>query len=74
MLGIALFFSLGQWQSGRAQQKLALQALHDQALAGPALQLSGSVLSVSDLLDRPLQVQGRFLPQQLLLHDNQDAA
>jgi surfeit locus 1 family protein len=70
MLGIALFFSLGQWQSGRAQQKLALQALHDQALAGPALQLSGSVLSVSDLLDRPLQVQGRFLPQQLLLHDN----
>ena len=70
LLGFALFFSLGQWQSGRAQQKLALQARHDEALAGPTLQLPANVLNADELLDRPLQVQGRFLPQQLLLHDN----
>ncbi len=65
-----LFYSLGQWQSGRAQQKLALQALHDQALAGPPLQLPANLMRVEDLLDQPLQGRGRFLSQHLLLHDN----
>jgi surfeit locus 1 family protein len=70
LAGVALFYSLGQWQSGRAQQKLALQALHDQALAGPPLQLPARLMGVEDLLDQPLQVRGRFLSQHLLLHDN----
>jgi surfeit locus 1 family protein len=70
LAAVVLFYSLGQWQSGRAQQKLALQALHDQALAGPALQLPANLMRVEDLLDRPLQGRGRFLSQHLLLHDN----
>lgn len=74
MAGIAGTVALGRWQLDRAAQKEALAAAIEargaQApLAGPAL-LQALTAPASDLVHRPVVLQGRWLAQHTLYLDN----
>ena len=73
----ALTFSLGQWQLGRASQKLALQSSLEQKKSLPALvnaDLSAltqrDTASASALADRLVDIAGLWLPAQTVYLDN----
>ena len=79
LLMVALTFSLGQWQLGRAAQKLALQASLDQKKAMPALTQADLVALDADMVktterllvvDRLIEISGRWQPQQTVYLDN----
>jgi surfeit locus 1 family protein len=76
-LTAALTFSLGQWQLGRASQKLALQSSLEQKKSLPALvnaDLSAltarDTASASALADRLVDIAGLWLPAQTVYLDN----
>ncbi len=79
LLMAALTFSLGQWQLGRAAQKLAMQASLDQQKAlQPWTQAelvaanNGSVENAKQVVqvDRLIELSGRWLPQHTVYLDN----
>lgn len=70
LAGVALFASLGQWQAGRATQKLALQAELDARSSGPAVPLPREALSVAEWSWRRVAVQGEFVAGRTFFVDN----
>lgn len=74
LLTAALTFFLGQWQLGRAAQKQALQASLDQKKElpplGHAALLIGQDKVPSDLVDRQIELTGRWLVEQTVYLDN----
>src|SRR5207253_2604862 len=73
LLAIAATVSLGAWQWGRAQQKLALEAAvaQRQAMApiGP-VEVQAADKSLAPWLHRPVDLRGRWLPQHTVFLDN----
>jgi surfeit locus 1 family protein len=73
LLTSALTFSLGQWQLGRAAQKLALQASLDHQKTLPPL-LNADIVHVSrdagELVDRRIELTGRWLVEKSVYLDN----
>ena len=75
LAGMALTFSLGRWQLGRAAEKEAMQAAI--ALRGELVPLSGQILSeplsvdnVKELLHRRITLRGTWLPEFTVYLDN----
>jgi surfeit locus 1 family protein len=66
----ALTLWLGNWQSGRAEAKRALQAQYDAATQDPPIHVGKSLLTRDDLLYRKIEVQGRFDDAHTILLDN----
>ena len=72
LLTAALTFSLGQWQLGRAAQKMALQASLDQKKMLPPW-VNAVLLAKNDAalqVDRRIELTGRWLTRQTLYLDN----
>jgi surfeit locus 1 family protein len=67
---IALAISLGDWQAGRAEEKLELGRRLDEGATGPVLSLSSVRLDGSVLEHRRVSARGRFVPRAMLLLDN----
>jgi surfeit locus 1 family protein len=74
LLTVALTFSLGQWQLGRAAQKQALQASLDQKKELAPLVNAGLLASQNgvspELVDRRIELTGRWLNEQTVYLDN----
>lgn len=68
--GIALTLALGQWQSGRAQYKEALQARQDMLAREPAVRIGGQLVKRDDLLLHRVEVRGEFVPKYTVFVDN----
>lgn len=71
----ALFFfvltlSLGNWQSGRADAKRALQARYDAALREVPIHVGNTLLDRDSVLFRKLEVEGVFDDAHTILLDN----
>ena len=67
----ALGISLAQWQTRRAEQKLALQASLQMRRAEPAIRLdAGAILPVEQLEYRRVRLRGSFLPDWPIYLDN----
>jgi surfeit locus 1 family protein len=73
LLTAALTFSLGQWQLGRAAQKLALQASLDQKKGLPPL-VNADIVAVTkdagELVDRRIELSGHWLSAKSVYLDN----
>ncbi|ALK89625.1 SURF1 family protein [Limnohabitans sp. 63ED37-2] len=75
-IGVAITFSLGLWQLGRASEKTALQDARTQQAAKEALdgktlrRGSEDVAQRSELMHRRVVVTGRWLPQFTVYLDN----
>lgn len=75
VLGAGVTLSLGAWQWGRAQQKLALQAAIEARRALPPL--DGAALASADLADlqhREVLLRGTWLAQHTVFLDNRQMA
>ncbi len=73
LMTAALTFSLGQWQLGRAAQKLALQASLDQKKTLPPLVNADIVAVANDVgpwVDRRIELSGRWLAGKSIYLDN----
>jgi len=69
---VALTFSLGRWQLGRAEYKQQLAEQMHQRMQGPALG-NPELLKTEDLapdVHRRVQLQGRWLPERTVYLDN----
>lgn len=71
----ALFFFvltlwLGNWQSGRADDKRAMQARVDAAMREPPVHVGTGLLDRASVLDRRVEVTGRFDDTHTILLDN----
>ena len=71
----ALFFFvltlwLGNWQSGRAETKRALQARYDVAVREAPIHVGSTLLDRDSVLYRKLEVRGVFDPTHTILLDN----
>ncbi|HBU28487.1 MAG: hypothetical protein A2X71_07520 [Thiobacillus sp. GWE1_62_9] len=71
----ALFFfvltlSLGNWQSGRADSKRALQARYDAAVREAPIHVGSALLDRDSVLFRKLEVEGVFDDAHTILLDN----
>lgn len=67
---VVLLAWLGQWQSGRAAQKAARQALLEARVAEAPLVLTGALPSAEPLLFRRVRARGSYLAAQQLFVDN----
>ncbi len=71
VLVVMLTVSLGNWQTRRAAEKLALQDARDQALALPPVALDAATLATgAQLVGRRVIAQGHFLEQYTVFVDN----
>jgi len=68
--GCAVFVVLGNWQSHRAQEKRALAARVEAALAGPPLKLPAHPVEAADFALRRVVAQGEFVPAHTVFLDN----
>jgi surfeit locus 1 family protein len=68
--GCAAFIALGNWQTHRAQEKRALAARVDAALAGAPLKLPGHQVEAATFAMRRVVVQGEFVPAHTVFLDN----
>lgn len=57
---VAMTFLLGQWQTGRAEEKLRMQALLEKLLADPPLALPTAIVAGEDWVQRRVVVRGQF--------------
>lgn len=69
-LACAAFVALGNWQSGRADQKRALARALEQAAKAPPLELVAGPLDAKALVHRHVAARGRFVPERTVLLDN----
>ncbi|MDP3421957.1 MAG: SURF1 family protein [Thiobacillus sp.] len=65
-----LTYSLGNWQSGRADEKRALQARYDVAATEPPIHVGSERLDRDSVLYRKLEVEGVFDDAHTILIDN----
>ena len=70
LLGLALFMSLGQWQSGKGQRLAAELAQRAQRSQLGALPVTSTLLDANQVQDMPLTVTGRYDAQLQVLLDN----
>ncbi|MGH8738444.1 MAG: SURF1 family protein [Burkholderiales bacterium] len=68
--GCAAFIVLGNWQTHRAQQKRALAARVDAALAGAPLKLPSHQVAAADFVLRRVVAQGEFVPAHTVFLDD----
>ncbi|HXN16443.1 MAG TPA: SURF1 family protein [Usitatibacter sp.] len=68
---IALTLALGRWQTERAQEKEAKQALYEARLREPPVLLSGANSSAEPLLYRRARASGRWIAEGQIFIDNQ---
>ena len=66
----ALTFSLGEWQTRRAQEKLETQAKLDSLALLPLVELPPIPVEPADFLHRRARIYGRFLPEKTVFIDN----
>lgn len=67
---VALTLWLGRWQTHRAEEKEARQALFDSRMRETPVQLTGSVGSAEPLLYRRVRAAGEWLPDGQIYIDN----
>jgi len=67
---VALTVSLGNWQMRRADEKSALQAGRDAALAAAPLRIGAGPLDVPALVGRRVTLEGVFEPRGTIFLDN----
>jgi surfeit locus 1 family protein len=67
---IALTVSLGGWQTRRAEEKLALGRLIDEAARGPVLKVPSTRASAEDFQRRRVSARGTFLDRATIFLDN----
>jgi surfeit locus 1 family protein len=70
LLLLPLFAALGFWQLGRAQQKLALEALYAERVRDAPVRLERHVTEPSGLQYRSVELSGRFDTAHTILWDN----
>lgn len=73
LMGAALVwmtFSLGQWQTGRAEEKLVLFDAQARALAAAPISPGSSQLDLDNLSYRKIELRGRFNDKALIYIDN----
>lgn len=70
---VPLFVTLGNWQYGKAQDKIARQAMLEQRLAGPVLEVRGGGVTLREIEYRPVRLHGNYLVGASFLLDNQIA-
>ena len=73
LMGAALVwttFSLGQWQTSRAQEKQALFDAQARALAAAPISPMGAQLDLDNLSYRKIELRGRFKDKALIYIDN----
>ncbi len=72
LVGMGVTASLGAWQWGRAQQKIALQAAVTARQALPPLDMSALALApdAADRLHRAVVLRGQWLPEHTVFLDN----
>ena len=70
LAGCAAFIALGNWQARRAQEKRALAAQVQAALAGPPLKLPAHQVEAAQFVLRRVVVQGEFVPAHTVFLDN----
>ena len=68
--GCALFVALGNWQSRRAEEKLAQQALLDARTAAAPVRLPAALVAASDYAGRRVIVRGEYAAKHTVLIDN----
>jgi surfeit locus 1 family protein len=68
---IAATLWLGRWQTHRAEEKEARQALFEARLRETPVQLTGSVPSAEPLLYRRVRASGEWIPEGQIYIDNQ---
>jgi surfeit locus 1 family protein len=68
--GCAAFIALGNWQTHRAQEKRALAAKVDAALAGAPITLPAHQVEAADFVMRRVVAQGEFVPAHTVFLDN----
>lgn len=68
--GVALTFVLGEWQTGRASYKEALQQRLDQLSQTPALAIVAAPMPVEEVLLRRVEVRGTFDDRYTVFLDN----
>ncbi len=61
---------LGNWQSGRAEEKRAMQARVDAAMREPPVHVGPQPVDRASVLDRRIEVTGRFDDTHTILLDN----
>lgn len=64
--------ALGNWQSGRAEEKLALAEKLDAGMKEPAVRLSASPIATEDLLHRHVAASGAFIAERSVFLDNRN--
>ena len=69
---MAITFSAGRWQQGRADEKATLQARFEQNQALAPVNLSGASGDLSELRYRSLVVEGEFIPDKQVYIDNRE--
>lgn len=71
VLCIPLFVHFGQWQYGKAQQKIALQQQYDAYAHTPAVSLPNRIDDPAAWKYKPVKATGEYLTQYQILLDNQ---
>lgn len=66
----AAMVSLGNWQTRRAEERLALQQRVDTLAQGPVLSLPAARVSAADYVNGRVAVRGEFAPRHMVLVDN----
>lgn len=69
-IAVAIGLSLGQWQTRRAAEKIAIEQKIQERQAAPALQLSDATSDPDDIEFRHLSVKGEFLRDWPIYLDN----
>lgn len=69
-IAVAIGLSLGQWQTRRAAEKIAIEQKIQERQAAPALQLSDATSNSDDIEFRHLSVKGEFLRDWPIYLDN----
>lgn len=67
---VALTISLGEWQSGRAGTKLALQEAAEQGLRAPPITIGAAAVAARDVQGRRVVARGEYDPARGVLLDN----
>jgi len=68
--GVAATIALGVWQTGRAQEKLALAAVREQLAREPAVRIGDATVDPERIEHRKVEARGRFVAEGMVLLDN----
>lgn len=68
--GCAVFVALGNWQSRRAEEKLAAQRSADVLAAAAPVRLPGTQIAASEYAGRRVVIVGEYVPAHTVLIDN----